>query len=218
MVNSKKINKSTVAIVVLSLLLVLSLVLTATGAWFTDKETSSTQKDFTFGTVSVALSGSAESGAWTATGTGAKVVPGSSFTTTLTLSNDGDQDVWVRAATQTATLTVGEKTLNDVAGITVTIELDTKGANKDAVAHSSESGVYGLAATKKQDFKVTVTIDKEVANTVKVGEETVVLNNGSDAGVSGTLAVNLVIEAVQQANNTAATFPTNVAESVDLAA
>ena len=38
MVNSKKkMNKSTVAIVVLALLLVLSLVLTATGAWFTDK-------------------------------------------------------------------------------------------------------------------------------------------------------------------------------------
>ncbi len=36
MVNSKKMSKSTVAIVLLSLLLVLSLILTATGAWFTD--------------------------------------------------------------------------------------------------------------------------------------------------------------------------------------
>lgn len=35
MVNSKKMSKSTVAIVLLSLLLVLSLILTATGAWFT---------------------------------------------------------------------------------------------------------------------------------------------------------------------------------------
>ena len=51
MVNSKKINKSTVAIVVLSLLLVLSLVLTATGAWFTDKATQENAGSVTFGTV-----------------------------------------------------------------------------------------------------------------------------------------------------------------------
>lgn len=38
MVNSKKMNKSTVAVIVLALLLVLSLVLTATGAWFTDSQ------------------------------------------------------------------------------------------------------------------------------------------------------------------------------------
>lgn len=37
MVKSKKMSKSTVAIVLLSLLLVLSLILTATGAWFTYK-------------------------------------------------------------------------------------------------------------------------------------------------------------------------------------
>lgn len=47
MVNSKKMNKSTVAVVVLALLLVLSLILSATGAWFTDKETGSEiTKDF----------------------------------------------------------------------------------------------------------------------------------------------------------------------------
>lgn len=40
MVKSKKLNKSTVAVIVLALLLVLSLVLSATGAWFTDKSES----------------------------------------------------------------------------------------------------------------------------------------------------------------------------------
>ena len=55
MVNSKKMSKSTVAIVLLSLLLVLSLILTATGAWFTatDKQDSGAA-DLKFGNLSVA--------------------------------------------------------------------------------------------------------------------------------------------------------------------
>ena len=43
MVNSKKMSKSTVAIVLLSLLLVLSLILTATGAWFTSGKSDNGQ-------------------------------------------------------------------------------------------------------------------------------------------------------------------------------
>ena len=54
MVNSKKMSKSTVAIVLLSLLLVLSLILTATGAWFTATDNKSTQEvKMTFGNLSV---------------------------------------------------------------------------------------------------------------------------------------------------------------------
>jgi hypothetical protein len=52
MVNSKKMNKSSVAIVLLALLLVLSLVLTATGAWFTDKE-EGTDVELTFGHIDI---------------------------------------------------------------------------------------------------------------------------------------------------------------------
>ena len=36
MVNSKKMSKSSIAVIVLSILLVLSLILGFTGAWFTD--------------------------------------------------------------------------------------------------------------------------------------------------------------------------------------
>lgn len=52
MVNSKKMNKSTVAVIVLALLLVLSLVLIATGAWFTDSAAGEdVNKDF--GTIAI---------------------------------------------------------------------------------------------------------------------------------------------------------------------
>lgn len=54
MVNSKKkMNKSTVAIVVLALLLVLSLVLTATGAWFTDTANNNSVGSVTFGKIEI---------------------------------------------------------------------------------------------------------------------------------------------------------------------
>lgn len=51
MVKSKKMSKSTVAIVLLSLLLVLSLILTATGAWFTftaKNDANGTEGKYTF--------------------------------------------------------------------------------------------------------------------------------------------------------------------------
>ena len=49
MVNSKKMRKSTVAIVLLSILLCLSMILTATGAWYTDsKSGSNTGADASF--------------------------------------------------------------------------------------------------------------------------------------------------------------------------
>lgn len=53
MVKSKKMSKSTVAIVLLSLLLVLSLILTATGAWFTAKDDATTGEgsNVSFGTL-----------------------------------------------------------------------------------------------------------------------------------------------------------------------
>lgn len=54
MVNSKKMSKSTIAVILLSLLLCLSLVLTATGAWFTDKE-AGTPDGINFGIVDITV-------------------------------------------------------------------------------------------------------------------------------------------------------------------
>ena len=54
MVNSKKMSKSSIAVIVLSILLVLSLILGFTGAWFTDKDAKGEQT-VNFGTIDVAL-------------------------------------------------------------------------------------------------------------------------------------------------------------------
>ena len=66
MVNSKKMSKSSIAVIVLSILLVLSLILGFTGAWFTDKAESGDKKaDFDWGTVKVQYEENAENtGKW----------------------------------------------------------------------------------------------------------------------------------------------------------
>ena len=76
MVNSKKkMNKSTVAIVVLALLLIVSLVLTATGAWFTSSGTADDDgKGGVFGYVTVAFT--ADAGAKITRADGTTIVAG----------------------------------------------------------------------------------------------------------------------------------------------
>ena len=216
MVNSKKkMNKSTVAIVVLALLLVLSLVLTATGAWFTDKDSKDQNSELTFGKVSIALTG-ADTGTWSTSTLGKqdKVMPGSTYTGTLTLANNGDQDIWVRTTENTvATLTIGGKTITGVDGITVKFEMDKDSTNHDATEHGTAEGVYGLAVGKKQDFKVTVTIDgAKVGNVISTADGDVTLNDGTN-DVTGLLTVKLEVEAVQQTNNADATFPDTVTKA-----
>ena len=55
MVNSKKMSKSSIAVIVLSILLVLSLILGFTGAWFTDKKDGGTGT-VTMGTINISTS------------------------------------------------------------------------------------------------------------------------------------------------------------------
>ena len=93
MVNSKKASKSTIAIVLLSLLLVLSLILTATGAWFTDKATNDTGKtNIAFGKVDVGIEGTAK---FTKNHTATEVVDGCSWTINgLSFTNGSTVDVY----------------------------------------------------------------------------------------------------------------------------
>jgi flagellar basal body-associated protein FliL len=79
MVEKKKMSKSSIAIIVLSVLLVLSMVMGLTGAWFTDKATGGNQganNTFQFGQISAPLTIS--STAMSVTLAGEKAVPGDS--------------------------------------------------------------------------------------------------------------------------------------------
>ena len=96
MVNSKKMSKSTVAIVLLSLLLVLSLILTATGAWFTDSKTSQ-DKDLSFGTLkldAITLDGVAVANKIDTDNI--NLMPGSTISGTVSVRNSGNSAAWLR--------------------------------------------------------------------------------------------------------------------------
>lgn len=80
MVNSKKMSKSSIAVIVLSILLVLSLILGFTGAWFTDKLTSGGEgTKVTFGHVELN-----DAKAIAITAPAGKVMPGDTLTVTNT--------------------------------------------------------------------------------------------------------------------------------------
>ena len=91
MVNSKKNTKSIIALVVLSLLLIASICLAATGAWFTDKKDGSGAK-VTFGTVNIQGS----DGAVTVAKADAVAMPGDTLKVTGAIKNEGTAKVWVR--------------------------------------------------------------------------------------------------------------------------
>ena len=209
MVNSKKMSKSSIAVIVLSILLVLSLILGFTGAWFTDSKDKDLSDDsLKFGTVAINLEeGSAA--AWknrglTKTVETAYIVPGSSMEATLTLSNTGTEDVYIKVGS-VANLSVGDKTLNGVEGITVTLAMDTEGANNKATAVDGHDGVYKLNSADKQDFKVIVSIATSVGNEITVGGSKVPLN-GKTAQIDAALTLTLNVKAVQVANNTEYNF------------
>lgn len=104
MVKSKKMNKSTIAIIVLSLLLVVSLVLSATGAWFTDWQNGNKENDVTFGRVDINLAENAETDAMTfatdASSDLTRLIPGTTVNATAEISNNSTVDTYVYVKTE----------------------------------------------------------------------------------------------------------------------
>ena len=96
MTNSKKNSKSIIALVVMALLLVASIVLAATGAWFTQIAKPEDAKKINFGKVDVTVT---ETGFGFKRGTTAiteKLMPGDKIEAKITLTNtSGADDPWV---------------------------------------------------------------------------------------------------------------------------
>lgn len=91
MVKSKN-KKSVIALVVMAFLLVASIVLAATGAWFTDKASGTGSADVTFGKVDVGVTGTAT---LTKAHTGTLTVDGCSWSISgLTLENSSTVDIY----------------------------------------------------------------------------------------------------------------------------
>jgi flagellar basal body-associated protein FliL len=117
MVKSKKMSKSSIAIIVLALLLVLSMVMGLTGAWFTDKagHDNGAGASLYFGTVDIDLTNT-PAGVWTKQGiqqgaTVEELVPGSEYVITLKFENVGTEDVFFNVSKEDVKLMVGDDDL-----------------------------------------------------------------------------------------------------------
>lgn len=194
MANSKN-KKSVIALVVMALLLVASIVLAATGAWFTDKETGTSDKTLDFGKVDITLTNNLESATWSGLGTESKVMPGSKLAGTFVLENAGDQDVYY-TYTLSADLYSGETkivlTEDQKALIKITAEPET------ALTKEAGKEFYKLAAgSTTVTFNIKVEISENLTN--KLGEYVM---NGGDY----TVKCAIEVDAVQAANFTANDF------------
>lgn len=95
MTNAKRNTKSIIALVVMSLLLVASILLAATGAWFTDKATT-TEKKLTFGTLDITGVTEDVKVVNTIANTNGPVMPGSTISGKLTINYTGTADAYYR--------------------------------------------------------------------------------------------------------------------------
>lgn len=97
MVKSRRMNKGTIAIIVLSLLLVVSLVLSVTGAWFTAFQNRNSTTPVTFGKVSV------DAGTITYSANGevlTNFIPGDTLTISVNITDDSTVDTYIYVNTE----------------------------------------------------------------------------------------------------------------------
>ncbi|HBB44943.1 MAG TPA: hypothetical protein DCZ34_02335 [Clostridiales bacterium] len=173
MVNSKKMSKSSIAVIVLSILLVLSLILGFTGAWFTDSKNSGDGKDVTFGLVKI---GAVTADAISVTNTIADVntfaMPGSVVAVKATVINESTATIYARYKIDVK---------GDAAG-----QLKFEGADTDGYYY-----VEGTLAARKN-----IEIDKSCTIPTSLTETD--LENPTIEGKKATLV--LTVEVIQAAN------------------
>lgn len=185
MVNSKKMHKSTVAVILLSLLLVLSLVLTVTGAWFTDKDSASGTTSLDFGKVDVAAGTVTLTPTLATTG---KLQPGDTITVSGTVSSTSTVPLWVRA-TAVVEIKLGSTVVSastyGITGASVAFTgLGTKDTTVDGYAWEAGNKNSALSAT------ITMPTDNTSFNAL----------NGNAQKL--TVTVTVKIAAVQSGNIT----------------
>jgi len=222
MVNSKKMSKSTIAVIALSILLVLSLILTATGAWFTDQKSGSdTGTTKNFGIVVINLDDTA-AGTLTQKGIAnnaaiEEVVADTVYTAVWTVTNTGSEDVYFKISASEIHLYVDDVEMNaaaqTAADISYTYQIETA---TDGVFETVAVGVYDanhvLRVGESRDIKVVITFGEGLPNeiaAVTTGESAAqhpafVFNTKDDDNsvthAEFKVTYSLTIDAIQYAN------------------
>jgi len=187
MVNSKKMSKSSIAVIVLSILLVLSLILGFTGAWFTDR-TEGSSSDLQFGIVK--LEQTTPSAMTIATRTNAgesdgKLMPGDKINVAGAVTNKG-AEAWVSVVAS------------------LTFEADYSIEAPEGWSWDTEKKVLTKTATPvavakdgKVDLATTVTIPEALGN----------------AAANTKVTLTCEVRAIQKANLTAEQAATELAKA-----
>ena len=221
-------SKGSLAVIILAVLLVLSMVLGLTGAWFTDKANGGSDGSANFGKVSLADIADADYkvGEWTGTENNL-LVPGSTVAVSGgTITNDGTVSAYVlvdlaskvtfgttewdlkAAVTKENGAEVTGKTLADY----ISFGTLTAGELGDGVTYDDTNGIYKMEAGKALTINgFNVELKTALPNTLTIADADVTFNGATEAL---TITVTVKVAAIQAANITAADAKTQLAELV----
>ena len=230
MVNSKKMSKSTIAVIALSILLVLSLILTATGAWFTDTDSDHKDPAINFGHVEVNVTATDSDaqgtvGGWTLAQKSVsvpteKMMPGDRYDGNINIENVGNQKIYYKVTVSSLLYTkanydasTGEnptETLAPIAvptGITVTLNETARAAAVGYAAKADGATItteaYGqLDANAKLGYDAIYALDDTTNDNYDM-PLSIVLSTGIDNAQQEkqyVVVFTASVEAVQQAN------------------
>ena len=180
MVNSKKMSKSSIAVIVLSILLVLSLILGFTGAWFTDKDDSA-KGELSFGKIDIEWNANkafSVTSSNTVDTANEKLMPGSKLVFSGQIDNKEDQAYVAYQVVLTFDESV-DFTGETITGWTVA---------KNVLTYSSDAQTVDKGAS----------IDLSTADVLK---NVVVPTSVKNAAAETKLTVTLKVVAIQTANN-----------------
>ena len=208
MVKSKKMSKTSIAVIVLAILLVLSLCLGLTGAWFTDKSDGNTnEQTIDFGAVRVQYTADAENTKWfnaagTALGETRDVLPGDYYDVKGSIAFSGaDVGMYVLLTVSSTNLDSAYDGLITITDMAVTGANVAKLAAVAGVTPAAGEAFYKIEkADLAEVFAVAgkIQISPNLPNVVTVSGSPVQLNGGE-------LAVNfgLSVRTIQADNITA---------------
>lgn len=229
MVKSKKMSKGSLAVIILAVLLVLSMVLGLTGAWFTDKKNGGSNGSANFGKVSLAeiTDTDYKVGEWTGTAENNLLVPGSSVAVSGgTITNDGTVSAYVLvdlvskvafgATEWDLTAAVTKENGVDVTGKTLADYISfgklAAGELATGVTYDETNGIYKIEATKALTINgFNVELKTALPNTLTIAGTDVTFNGAADAL---TITVTVKVAAIQAANIEPAAAKTQLAELV----
>jgi len=224
MVKEKKLSKSSIAIIVLALLLVASLILGMTGAWFTSNaKNQGTADPLNFGEITISVT-PGNYAVTRAVGT-ERIMPGDTINFGGTVTNTKDEAFVRYEMSITIELAAGK--FLDAEDLDYTQATDTLGGTSagelhDLVAafrtagyiydqaHSDEDnsneatkGKYVFIKVLAESAKVALASgrgENPTDNTLALGANVTIPTSLSDTAENGTVVVALDVYAVQQAN------------------